>query len=669
MPDSSLIPAADLLPFLVPQIGRVQARAGGGTAELILFGDVGGDITARGVVEALRQVDKAARLTIRINSPGGALVEAFAIYNALKRHTAHKTVVVEGVAASAASLIAMAGDEIVMPANAFMMLHHPRALAAGPADEMRAAADMLDRLSASCIAIYAQRSGQTEEKVRELMDAETWLDAQEAVALGFADRVEAAIEAAAHFDLSRFLNTPQQLAMAPAMAAAPPAGHSPIRETTMATTSATDAPRPIASVVELRSIAMRSGLTDTDVLDIASNRPQGEWRDAVIDMMASRDVQRPAIPLATNPGATYDNPAFALDAMGDALAARMSGGTPKAPARAFMHMSLPDMAKHLLDKAGARTTGMSRSQIVDAAMSGAPGLHTTTDFPTLLRDGGRRVLAQSYEVATSPIRSALCGVRDVPDFRETTTVRLGEFPKLEKIAEHGAVKFGSATEVKQGYRLETYGKSFGLTREAIVNDDLTAFGNVARWSGSAAAETEAQILVDLLTANSGAGPTMSDGKALFHADHGNLAGTGAAIDYGTLSAARTALRRTKGIDGTTSISVPARYMLVAPENETNAEKLLLAAYIPSGGGDVQVNPMAGKLELLVEPRLTAAPWYLFADPALGPVLEVSYLQGTGRAPQLKTFEGQDYLGVWFRVVHDFGAGVIGWRGAYRNAGA
>jgi hypothetical protein len=149
---------------------------------------------------------------VRINSPGGSVFDGIAIYNALKRHDAAVTVWIDGIAASIASMIAMAGDEVVMPENAMLMLHDPSALVIGTAADMRGMADALDKMKAGMVAAYRDKSGRDDAEIEALMRGETWLSAQEAVELGLADRVEKPVRMAAHFDLSRFHNTPPQLA-------------------------------------------------------------------------------------------------------------------------------------------------------------------------------------------------------------------------------------------------------------------------------------------------------------------------------------------------------------------------------------------------------------------------------------------------------------------------
>jgi hypothetical protein len=201
-----------------------------------------------------------------------------------------------------------------------------------------------------------------------------------------------------------------------------------------------------------------------------------------------------------------------------------------------------------------------------------------------------------------------------------------------------------------------------------VNDDLGAFADFVRAYGVAAASLEAQVLVDLLVGAAGVGPTMSDGKALFHSGHGNLAGSGGAIGDTTLSAARLALRTMKGLDGETIIEVSPKYLVVPAKQETLAQKYL-ASITPATAATV--NPFAGALELIVDPRLDGHDdkrWYLFGSPELAPVLEYSYL-ADANGPQVESRPGWEVLGQEIRCVLDFGAGALDWRGAFADPGA
>ena len=128
------------------------------------------------------------------------------------------TVWIDGIAASAASYIAMAGDEIVMPENAFLMIHDPAGMVMGTATDMRAMAEALDKIKGSLLQGYAAKSGRPQEEIAPLMAAETWLDAKDALDLGFADRIAEPVRIAARFDVGRFRNAPPELAEAVAHA-------------------------------------------------------------------------------------------------------------------------------------------------------------------------------------------------------------------------------------------------------------------------------------------------------------------------------------------------------------------------------------------------------------------------------------------------------------------
>ena len=134
---------------------------------------------------------------LRINSPGGSVVEGTAIYNALRRHEGGLTVHIDAMAASMASVIAMAGEPVYMADNALLMIHNPWTVSMGESKDLRKEADLLDKLKVNLRNAYVRKTGINAEEIGAMMDAETWLDAVEAVALGFADAIEEGVAAAA----------------------------------------------------------------------------------------------------------------------------------------------------------------------------------------------------------------------------------------------------------------------------------------------------------------------------------------------------------------------------------------------------------------------------------------------------------------------------------------
>lgn len=156
-------------------------------AELLVYGYIGGwDVQSRDFVRQLKELDKGTTLRVRINSGGGSAFEGLAIYHALRKYSGHKIVEIDALAASAASIIAMAGDEIIMPKSTFIMIHNGWTWMDGNAQELKHAAEVMTELDKSMANIYASRTGQEFDTIKTMMDEETWLSADTALALGFA---------------------------------------------------------------------------------------------------------------------------------------------------------------------------------------------------------------------------------------------------------------------------------------------------------------------------------------------------------------------------------------------------------------------------------------------------------------------------------------------------
>lgn len=184
-------------------------------AEIMIYDVIGADwyggITAKQFVEDLNNLGDVKTIRLRINSPGGDVFDGTAIYNALVSHKARIEVSIDGLAASMATVVAMAGDHISMPENAMMMIHNPWTLAMGDANEMRKVADVLDKAKVGLIAAYARQTGKDAEEISKLMDEETWMTGKEASEKGFTDEMTEPVKLAAKFDLSGFRRPPEAL--------------------------------------------------------------------------------------------------------------------------------------------------------------------------------------------------------------------------------------------------------------------------------------------------------------------------------------------------------------------------------------------------------------------------------------------------------------------------
>ncbi len=197
-----------------------QAAAGTRRAKVMIYDAIGGwfGIQTSEFVKELNDLD-VDEIELHLNSPGGAAFDGIAIHNALRQHQAKVTVIVDGLAASAASAVAMGGDEVVMARGSSLMIHDASAIAWGNAADCRKTADVLDKLSGNYAKIYAAKAGGTPGEWRTAMLAETWYDADEAVEAGLADRTddeaEADAEAMASFDLSMFTYAGRENAPSP----------------------------------------------------------------------------------------------------------------------------------------------------------------------------------------------------------------------------------------------------------------------------------------------------------------------------------------------------------------------------------------------------------------------------------------------------------------------
>jgi HK97 family phage prohead protease len=408
---------------------------------------------------------------------------------------------------------------------------------------------------------------------------------------------------------------------------------------------------------EIRALAETFGLG----AEFANSHIDGETeidevRAAALATLQTRATRTPTIAVT----AVHDaSPEETATRMGEAVFARsVPGHKVSDPARPYMNMTTLDMARSCLQVRGISTIGLSPADTITRA------LHTTSDFPAIFADTANRSLRRAYDAAPQVLKR-LARQTTARDFRAKSGIQLGEAPTLEKVNEAGEYKYGTLAEASESYAIDTFGKIVSLSRKAIINDDIGAFVDLSGKLGMAAAEFEAQFLVNLLASGAGLGPTMADGDTLFHADHGNKSVSGAALDATTLGAARLAMRRQTGLSGK-PINVTPKFVLVPPELETKGEQIL-AAIQPAKAEDV--NPFGGKMELLVEARLASATrWYVVADPAQIDGLEYAYLQGE-EGPQIETRAGFEVDGLEVKVRLDFGAAFMDWRGWYTNAGA
>lgn len=406
----------------------------------------------------------------------------------------------------------------------------------------------------------------------------------------------------------------------------------------------------------VRSAGLASEVAD-DLIDAGADltRAKAEVFDAV-------QAKRRAQPIIRTHAPANDDPAVITRRQSDALAFRMAGGELPEDARPYLNSTFREIAAESLARTGMSTRAMSPDELFTRAAE-----HGGSDFPLVVSNAMNKVALATYRAAESPLKT-LCRQRTLPNFKESTAIRLGEMGRLEELAESGEITHTSRAENGEKMRLKTFARGLTVSRKLLIDDDLNLLGDITSALGEAAAQTEADILVELITSN----PNLSDGTPIFDVSRGNVgnAGGGAggaigAAGVDVFTTVRAAMRTTTGLDGKTIVGAPPRFMVVSPEIETLAEQILAITYPTKAD---EVNVASSRMTLLVEPRLTGDAVYLFADPARLPTLNYAYLS-SAQGVQIQRTEAWDTLGMKFRAFLDFGAGWIDWRGAYLYEGS
>jgi len=700
-------PAAPAPWYSIRKRSAVAAAALGAlsAAEIWIYGDIGESwwaetVSAAQFVKDLAALD-AEQVTVRINSMGGSVPDGIAIHNAIKRHPAATTTVVDGMALSIASLIALAGDTVEMAENATMMIHAPWTVVGGNAVDLRATADLLDTWASAMATSYAAKSGQSNEAVMALLTdgKDHWYTAAEALAAGFVDSVTTALPVAAsaqRFDLSRYRNVPAALAagaVAPSTpVAAPAAPITPVAAATSTTENSMPqnqnpaAPAPGAA---LDADAIRAQALADDQARRAGIRAKfGAFmakagvpelaaaceNDAACTVQAAADkllahIGKDVTPVAGTVVTVMDEADKRRVAVVDALMVRANVATPDQRKTVQAHNpfrghTLLDLARASLQSCGIRTDGMDKMKIVGSAFT-----QGTSDFPILLENTMHKTLQQAYALAADTW-TRFCARGTVSDFRAHNRYRVGSLGNLDAKNELGEFKNKAIPDgEKASITAATKGNIINLSREAIINDDLSAFVGLADMLGRAAKRTVEADVYATLALNSGAGPTLGDGYALFHANHGNIT-TGAALSAAAIDLDRVAMASQKDVSSNDYLDLRPQVLLVPVALGGTAKSINMAEYDPDTANKLQKpNTVRGLFGDIVDtPRLSGTRRYLFASPSEAPVLEVAFLDGND-TPYLELEQGFTVDGSRWKVRLDFGIAAVDFRGAVTNAGA
>lgn len=648
-----------------------------------IYGDIGDEVESQPIVEQLAALPDMP-VDVRINSGGGSTFEGSALFNALQQHRAPVHVYIDGVAASAASYVAMAGDNVAMAENALMMIHDPWTGAGGNASNLRQSAELLDKVSTSMQRAYAAKSGLPVERIKEIMAAETWYTAEEAKAAGFIDAITGALEVAAAIDLSAFGNLPAHIqtrlnAMADKASDPQSAKNTAPQNQTGALDNfkAKEQSRRQDIRAAFRPFAGYQGVSELE-------------QRCIDDMECSADAARTRLlnkigegaePLGTHQADMLDNGRTApiggdsrpysgsfsrggdgfIEAATDGMLLRygIAVKDPHPAARDFRSCTFRDIAASCLSRHGRTVTGEGADGLIQAAL-------TTSDLPALTENIAHKALIVGLqsEGATTH-RDTWTRSGSVVDFKKSSRVALSEAPDLEIVTEDGEITEGSLSETaRETVQAETYARIVSISRNAMINDDLGELTRVPQAMGMAAARKESDLVYHLLADN----PTMRDGNPLFDASHGNLSATGAAITTDSLGYARAALRKQRGIQGLSYLNVTPYCLVVGADRETEALKIV-SSIQPNMASNV-VPEWIRQLTVVVDPRIddyAAGAWFLTGNPHAHDTFEVVYLDGRSTG-QLRQHEDFNTLNLRWRVVFDMGVAAIDWHAMYKNPG-
>ena len=599
--------------------------------EIYLYGPIGeGGITAIAFIDSLKTLNTSKTVNVRVNSEGGDVTHALAIYNALNE-LSDVVIHIDGLAASAASVIAMAGKTL-MAENAIMMIHRPWSGAVGDSDAMRKAGEILDKFQPTLVSAYAKKTGISNEKLDQMLAAETWFTAAEALEMGFVDEVVKAMAVAASADISAFKQVPERIAQI----------HNQARANF----------QQIQDIVDLfKGERVIENVTVQSLMANGKTTPEAVRAHLMNELGKHHKPSSGAIHMDQNEHLKN----FMTDAS-DAILMRHNVPVKKISdgARQLAGLSLVAMAEKNLNLRGKSTMLMNKQAILNEAFS-----HGTGDFRELLGNTAGKSLRQAYEEEYSS-HQIWTGEVEVPDFKDQSLVQLSEAPDLDKIAEGAEYKYGSFSEGGMKFAIEKFGKMFSMTYEAMINDDLNAFTRLPMAFGKSAKRKEADLVYQVLTGN----PTLSDGKALFHVDHGNLITGVTGLTVTSLAEPRSLMRKQKGLNSAAPINIVPRFLIVPAAMETIAEQLLASIVDPSKNNDT-VNPeFIRGLTLVVDSRLdevSEEDCYLAANPAQVDTITRAYLAGTPR-PYYETREGWEVDGMSIKCRMEFAAVPVDHRG-------
>ncbi|MGI2118164.1 ClpP-like prohead protease/major capsid protein fusion protein [Shewanella oncorhynchi] len=677
LPSGALsVPVATLNQSNKPANSWYSLKAQNGNAELMIYDEIGGwGISAQQFARDLQALGKVGTITARIHSPGGDVFEGMAIYNMIKGHPAHKVCYIDGLAASMASVIAMAFDEVIMPENAMMMVHKPWGGTLGDAEDMRKYADLLDKVEGNLVGAYQHKTGLSEDELHALLAAETWLTGREAVEKGFANTLTDPLQMAASLNSKRlkdFTNMPEALKnlFAPQGNSAP----NPLVPAPAAPNAQLPAPaatQPDTTAIQAAAIAFNTERMNGINAAFAFFPELAELRnqciaDANINADKAKDMILAKLGENTTPCAVQPKSVIIHasngNIVGDSIRAHLMAraGYEKAEAsNGYTSYNLKELARASLGDRGIGMAGLNQMQMVALAFT-----HSSSDFGNILLDVANKSVLKGWTAAQESFER-FTRKGQLSDFKVSKRVGLEEFGSLRKVREGAEYKYITLGDTGADIALATYGEIFSITRQCIINDDMTVLTTIPEKMGAAAKATIGDLVFAILTGN----PLMADGKNLFHADHKNL-GSGVPSAESLAVLAELMESQTTGGKTPRALNIMPEFVLCPPNLKRTLTQIIKSSSVK--GADINAgiaNPMQDFAEVISESRLKLVSdkaYYLAAGQG-NDTIEVAYLDGID-TPYIEQQQGFTVDGVATKVRIDAGVAPLDYRGLVKSTG-
>lgn len=665
----------------------IHAKAGAPRAMIDIYGPIvdtawdADEVGAKAFIDDFNALENPD-IDVYFNSPGGSVFAGVAMASVIERHPSKVHAHIDGVAASIATVVALACDDVSMNASALWMIHNPWSMAVGDAAALRKQADTLDVVADTMLNVYESKSMLSRGDLQAAMDAETWYTAEQAVEAGFVDSVFEGAKVAASIPEGMFNNVPKSLGISPAQQVV---GEAIMPKQAKKGTGAAEQ-EVIAAVVPASEEIIA---VDTDALAVeasaaavaaSQSRMDGvsavfakypDQKDLLVDCLTDQscDAAQASAKLLDRLAVDAQPLGGDVEMVADQKDLFMKGAVEGMLIRAgvkeddgtnpYRSFGFQDMARNILEQNGVSTKMMSKDALFKAALT-----HSTGDFANVYENVMHKALLGAFRAAPDTW-SEFAASGDVSDFRAHNRYRPGSFGDLKSLNENGEIKQTTLGDAeKEQLSAEERGMIFNLTFRMLVDDDMGFFLSVARDMGRGAKRSVENDVYTHLLANGATG----DGTAMFHADHGNLAASGTAISVASIGAARAAMLRQKDPANNEFLDIQPDLILVPTELGDHARTVIQSETDISKSNSKNMNPIRNIVRVVETPRLTGTQWYLFANAMQAPAIEVAFLNGVTE-PSVSTEESFSSRGISYRITYDYGVGSVGYRSAYKNAGA